>query len=402
LKKYIIILCDGMADEPLQSLGGKTPMEAADTVHMNELARKSELGMVRTIPEEMEPGSDTANLSVLGYDPRVYYSGRSPLEALSIGVNLSDSDVSFRCNLVTLSEEQKQYDKKIMLDHSAGEITTEEAAILIQALREELAIAGYAFYPGVSYRHLLVQEQGEVILLMPPHDILDQEISNYLTHPAILREMMERSYHILQSHPINQDRRKRGLKVANSVWFWGAGVKPTLPSFTEKYGLRGAMISAVDLLKGIAVGSGMHNIDVEGATGGLDNNYRGQGEAAVKALVEENFDFVYVHIEAPDEMGHQGNYVDKIKAIENIDQMIVGPMVAELSAAHVPFRMLVLPDHPTPVARRTHTKSPVPYLLYDSEKKVFESEMFDEKEADKTGIYVEQGEQLIRRLFGLT
>jgi len=402
LRKYIIILCDGMADEPLQLLDGKTPMEAADTVHMNELAKISELGMVRTIPQEMEPGSDTANLSVLGYDPLIYYSGRSPLEALSMGVDLSDTDVSFRCNLVTLSEEQKEYDEKIMLDHSAGEITTEEAAILIQALKDELSITGYAFYSGVSYRHLLVQEQGEVIPLMPPHDILDQEISDYLTHPAILREMMEKSYDILRDHPINQERRSRGLKSANSAWFWGAGVKPTLPSFTEKYEKKGAMISAVDLLKGIAVGSGMHNIDVVGVTGGLDNNYLGQGEAAVKALVEDGFDFVYVHIEAPDEMGHQGNYKNKIKAIENIDHMIVGPMVAELSTADVPFRMLVLPDHPTPVALRTHTKNPVPYLLYDSEKKIRGSEKFDEKEAQKTGILIEQGEELIKKLFGLT
>jgi len=400
--KYVIILCDGMADEPLLLLDGETPMETADTFHMDELAKISELGMVRTIPEDMEPGSDTANLSVLGYNPRAYYSGRSPLEALSMGVNLKDSDVSFRCNLVTLSEEQAEYDKKIMLDHSADEITSEEAAVLIQALEDELPVAGYAFYPGISYRHLLVQEQGEVIPLTPPHDILDQEIGNYLTHPAILREMMVKSYDILQMHPINKERRKRGLKPANSAWFWGAGVKPSLPLFEEKYGIKGAMISAVDLLKGIAIGSGMDNIHVIGVTGGLDNDYLGQGEAAVYALLEEGYDFVYVHIEAPDEMGHQGNCKDKIKSIEYIDQLIVGPMVAELTAAKVPFRFMILPDHPTPVALRTHTKNPVPYLLYDSEKKVIGCEKFDEKEAKRTGIYVDQGEHLIKKLFNLT
>ena len=400
--KYIIILCDGMADEPLPMLDGKTPMEAAATVHMNLLAKTSELGMVRTIPEEMEPGSDTANLSVLGYDPRIYYSGRSPLEALSMGVILEESDVSFRCNLVTLSEEQEDYDKRIMLDHSAGEITSEEAAVLIQALKDELSLPRYSFYPGISYRHLLVQKHGEVIPLTPPHDILEQEIGDYLTHQVILRAMMEKSYDILQTHPINQERRKRGLRPANSAWFWGAGVKPSLPSFEEKYGIKGAMISAVDLLKGIAVGTCMDNIDVVGVTGGLDNDYFGQGAAAVKALLEEGYDFVYVHIEAPDEMGHQGRCKDKIKAIEKIDQLIVGPVMSALSVAKVPFRMLILPDHPTPVALRTHTKNPVPYLLYDRENMVFGNADFDEKTAKKTGILVNEGEQLIKKLFGLT
>ena len=317
--KYIVILCDGMADEPLEELNGMTPMEAAHTPNMDRLAKESEIGMVQTVPEGMAPGSDTANLSVIGYDPKEYYTGRSPLEALSIGVDMEQTDISFRCNLVTLSEEEESYEDKKILDHSAGEISTEDAAVLMDALMQGMKRAGYEFYVGTSYRHLLIHKYGSLVDLTAPHDILTKKIGDYLPEDAVLREMMETSYRILNEHPLNQERRAKGLNPANSVWFWGAGTRPALTSFEEKYEKKGAMISAVDLLKGIAVGAGMDNITVEGANGGLHTNYTGKAEAAVDALAVHGYDFVYVHIEAPDEMGHQGNVQNKIKAIDNSD-----------------------------------------------------------------------------------
>ena len=330
--KYIVILCDGMADEPLEELGGRTPLEAARTENMDRLAKSSEIGMVQTVPDGMAPGSDTANLSVIGYDPRKYYTGRSPLEALSIGAPMEPSDVSFRCNLVTLSEEEENYEDRHILDHSSDEISTEEAAELIRALSEGLKRDGYTFYVGTSYRHLLIQKNGTVVELTAPHDILTKRIGEYLPEDEVLREMMIKSYDILKDHPINVKRRAEGKNPANSAWFWGAGTRPMLTSFEEKNGVKGAMISAVDLLKGIAAGAGMHNIIVEGANGGLNTNYSGKAEAAVKALTEDGFDFVYVHIEAPDEMGHQGSVERKIQAIENIDEKIIGPVNRALDA----------------------------------------------------------------------
>ena len=398
--KYIVILCDGMADEPLESLGGRTPLEAARTPGMDRLAGKSEIGMVRTVPEGMAPGSDTANLSVIGYDPRKYYSGRSPLEALSIGADMADDDVSFRCNLVTLSENEEKYEDRHILDHSSGEISTAEAAELMEALKTGLQREGYAFYTGISYRHLLIQSKGNVVDLTAPHDILTKRIGEYLPGDPVLREMMVKSYDILKDHPVNIKRREQGKNPANSAWFWGAGTRPALISFEKKNGVKGAMISAVDLLKGIAVGAEMDNITVEGANGGLDTNYAGKGQAAVKALIRDGYDFVYVHIEAPDEMGHQGSAENKILAIERIDEKIICPVVQAFQEAGTDFRMLILPDHPTPVRVRTHTGDPVPYLLYDSTENVNGPDTYSEKTGAQTGIYVAEGYTLLSRLLG--
>ena len=398
--KYIVILCDGMADEPLESLGGRTPLEAARTPGMDRLAGKSEIGMVRTVPEGMAPGSDTANLSVIGYDPRKYYSGRSPLEALSIGADMAADDVSFRCNLVTLSENEEKYEDRHILDHSSGEISTAEAAELMEALKTGLQREGYTFYTGISYRHLLIQSKGNVVDLTAPHDILTKRIGEYLPGDPVLREMMVKSYDILKDHPVNIKRREQGKNPANSAWFWGAGTRPALISFEKKNGVKGAMISAVDLLKGIAVGAEMDNITVEGANGGLDTNYAGKGQAAVKALIRDGYDFVYVHIEAPDEMGHQGSAENKILAIERIDEKIICPVVQAFQEAGTDFRMLILPDHPTPVRVRTHTGDPVPYLLYDSTENVNGPDTYSEKTGAQTGIYVAEGYTLLSRLLG--
>ena len=398
--KYIVILCDGMADEPLESLGGRTPLEAARTPGMDRLAGKSEIGMVRTVPEGMAPGSDTANLSVIGYDPRKYYSGRSPLEALSIGADMAADDVSFRCNLVTLSENEEKYEDRHILDHSSGEISTAEAAELMEALKTGLQREGYAFYTGISYRHLLIQSKGKVVDLTAPHDILTKRIGKYLPGDPVLREMMVKSYDILKDHPVNIKRREQGKNPANSAWFWGAGTRPALISFEKKNGVKGAMISAVDLLKGIAVGAEMDNITVEGANGGLDTNYAGKGQASVNALIRDGYDFVYVHIEAPDEMGHQGSAENKILAIERIDEKIICPVVQAFQEAGTDFRMLILPDHPTPVRVRTHTGDPVPYLLYDSTENVNGPDTYSEKTGAQTGIYVAEGYTLLSRLLG--
>lgn len=396
--KYIVILCDGMADEPIAELGGKTPLEAAHTANMDKLAKTAEIGMVQTVPRGMSPGSDTANLSVIGYDPRKYYSGRSPLEALSIGAEMGDTDVSFRCNVVTLSEDEENYEDRIILDHSSGEITTQEAAELIQALREGLEREGYTFYVGTSYRHLLIQKDGKTVDLTPPHDILTKRIGEYLPTDEVLREMMVKSYDILKDHPVNVKRKAEGKNPANSAWFWGAGTRPALTSFEEKNGVKGAMISAVDLLKGIAVGAGMQNITVEGANGGLHTNYSGKAQAAVKALTEDGFDFVYVHIEAPDEMGHQGCTADKVTSIEQIDEKIIGPVAEGLAKAGCEFRMLILPDHPTPIRVRTHTGDPVPYLLYDSTKEVDGARVYGETAAAQSGVMEEYGHMLLTHL----
>ncbi|MBM6948244.1 cofactor-independent phosphoglycerate mutase [Mordavella massiliensis] len=366
--KYAVVLGDGMAGWPLEELGGRTTLEAASTPVMDRLARTAQIGLASMVPEEMAPGSDTANLSVLGYDPRIYYTGRSPLEALSIGVDMAADDVSFRCNLVTLSEEEERYEDRHMLDHSSDEISTEDAAILLADLKKDLEREGYTFYAGTSYRHLLVWKKGQVTELVPPHDILTKRIGAYLPEDAQLREMMERSYDILSAHPLNLERKRRGLHPANSAWFWGAGTRPRLASFSEKTGMRGVMISAVDLLKGLAAGAGMDRVLVEGANGGLNTNYEGKADAAAHALLQDGYDFAYIHVEAPDEMGHQGSIENKIRAIEYLDGRVIGRLADALDAAGEAYRLLVLPDHPTPIRARTHTKDPVPYLLYDSRR----------------------------------
>ena len=396
--KYVVILGDGMADEPIARLDGKTPLEYADTPAMDELARVSEIGMVRTIPDGMSPGSDTANLSVMGYDPKIYYTGRSPLEALSIGVDMKTDDVAIRCNLVTLSEEGA-YGEKTIIDHSSDEISTEDAGVLLDAVRRELENDTYRFYLGTSYRHCLIWAKGSVVELTPPHDVLGQVIGDYLPQDAILRQMQERSYEILSRHPLNLERKRQGKNPANSIWFWGAGTRPDLSSFYEKYHKRGVMISAVDLLKGIAVGAGMDNISVEGANGGLHTNYEGKARAAVKALSLDGYDFAYIHVEAPDEMGHQGSVERKIQAIENLDQRVIRLVKEGLDEANVPYRMLVLPDHPTPIRVRTHTADPVPYLLYDSSRKEEHSYHYNEKEAALTDHKLAEGWMMMERLF---
>lgn len=387
-----------MADLPIESLGNKTPLEYAVTPKMDELASKGEIGMVHTIPDGMKPGSDTANLSVLGYNPRQYYSGRSPLEALSIGVPMKDTDVALRCNIVTLSEEEDTYEERTMVDHSASEISTEECAVLLEAVRKELETDIYKFYVGTSYRHCLIWANGKVVDLVQPHDILGQKIGDKLPQDEALRTMMKKSYDILVNHPINIERKKRGLNPANSCWFWGAGTKPSLSPFEEKTHLKGAMISAVDLLKGIAVGSSMKVITVEGANGGLDTNYEGKAQAAIDVLTKDNYDFVYVHLEGPDEMGHQGSVEKKVKAIERLDARIIKPIVEGLEAAGEEFRLVVLPDHPTPISIRTHTSENVPYLLYDSRKEQQHDWHYNEREASQTDNFIAEGHKLIEYL----
>jgi len=388
-----------MADRPIEALGNETPLAYAKTPMMDELAAKGEIGMVHTVPDGMSPGSDTANLSVLGYNPRKYYSGRSPLEALSIGVPMKDTDIALRCNLVTLSEEEDRYEDRTMIDHSSSEISTEDAAVLLEAVRKELETDEFKFYVGTSYRHLLIWDKGEVVSLAQPHDILEQKITDKLPENKALYEMMKKSYDILVNHPINIERKKQGLHPANSCWFWGAGTKPSLSSFEEKTGKKGAMISAVDLLKGIAVGSSMKVITVDGANGGLHTNYEGKAQAAVDVLTDKGYDFVYVHLEAPDEMGHQGSVERKVQAIENLDARIIRPIVEGLRAKGEDFRMVVLPDHPTPICIRTHSSDSVPYLLYDSTREQANTWKYNEAEAEKTDNFVAEGYTLIDHLF---
>ncbi len=395
--KYVIILGDGMADEPIESLGGKTPLQAAHKPVMDEMAKKAEQGIAYTVPDNLPAGSDVANLSMLGYDPQKYYSGRSPLEALSIGVDMKDTDVALRCNIVTL-EEDGEYEDKAILDHSAGEITTEEAKILIEAVRKELEDDEYKFYPGVSYRHLTIWDHGKMADLVPPHDILGKKIGEYLPKEEKLREMMKKSFDILDHHPINEARAEKGLNKANSIWFWGAGTKPALDEFESRTGMKGAMVSAVDLLKGIAVGAKMRNLDVEGANGGLDTNYKGKAEAALEALLEKGDDFAYIHVEAPDEMGHQGNTEHKIQAIEYLDDQVVRIVKEGLEKAGEDFRMLIGPDHPTPIAIRTHTKDPIPFMIYDSRRPLGSQEEYSEAAARSTGLVMEYGYELMNRL----
>lgn len=399
--KYVVVLGDGMADYPIKEIDGKTPLEYAKTPVMDQLAKVSEIGLVHTIPDGMSPGSDTANLSVIGYDPKIFYSGRSPLEALSIGVDMKPTDISLRCNIVTVSEDESNYADKKIIDHSSSEISTAEAAKLLAAVRKELENEEYKFYVGTSYRHLTIWDQGKTVELTPPHDILGKTIGEYLPQDRVLREMMEKSYEILNNHPINEARRQKGLNPANSLWFWGAGTRPALTSFEEKNQKKGVMISAVDLLKGIAVGAGLTNIIVEGADGTLNTNYEGKALAAVKALAEDDYDFAYIHVEAPDEMGHQGSLERKLKAIEYLDGRVIGVVKEALDKAGVDYRMMILPDHPTPISLRTHTSDPVPYMLYDSTNLLHNEYLYNEKEAKESGNYIANGHEAIDHLFSV-
>ena len=395
--KYLVVLCDGMADYPVEELGNKTPMQAAHKPNMDMLAKDSEVGLVKTVADGLKPGSDVANLSVLGYDPAVYYSGRSPLEAGSIGIDMKPTDVSFRCNLVTLSDEENFEDKTI-IDYCAGDISSAEAKQLIDYLKGYFDNDRVCLYAGVSYRHCLIWHNGtlDVGTLTPPHDITGKKIAKYIPtaeNARPLLEMMKKSCELLANHPINIERVKKGLNPANAVWFWGEGVRKPLASFKDKFGLNASMISAVDLLKGIGKFSGMNVVNVEGATGYLDTNFEGKAEAAAKEFAAGS-DFVYVHIEAPDECGHRHEIQNKVKAIELIDQKVLAPLIEALKA-YGEYRIMILPDHPTPLALRTHTNDPVPYLIYDSRVRKNGVDCFCEETAKQTGIYVPTGHTLI-------
>ena len=400
--KYVVVLGDGMADYKIERLGNKTPLEYAETPNLDALAKYAEIGLCRTVPAELKPGSDVANLSVLGYDPRTCYSGRSPLEAVSMGIALSDTDVTMRCNLVTLSDEEA-YEDKYMLDYSAGEISTEEARELVEYLAQHIAAyRGMSLHAGVSYRHCLVLENGETgNTLTPPHDITGKPVRGHLPEGPMaktLLEVMKLSASLLKDHPINRARIAAGKNPANSVWFWGEGTKPALENFEAKFKKRGGVISAVDLIKGIGILAGMRIIDVPGATGNYDTNFAGKANAALRALLD-GLDLVYIHMEAPDECGHQGDIEHKVYSIEQIDRKVVGPIAEGLRAAGEDFAMLVCPDHPTPIAVRTHVSDPVPYLLYCSrETGRCGASSYNESSAKGTGIFVEHGWELMQKL----
>lgn len=393
--KYIVILGDGMADTPFEGLGGKTPLEVAHKPNIDSLANRSICGMCKTVPDGIKPGSDVANLSVMGYSPLKYYSGRSPLEALSIGVNMADDDLAVRCNLVTLSDEENYLDKT-MVDYSAGEISSEEAAELIKAVHYALGSQTFDFYSGVSYRHCLIRHHGERgTEYTPPHDISGRVIGDYLPRGLYGEEMlslMVASYDILKDHPVNLKRIAEGKNPANSIWLWGEGSKPSLPDFKGLRGLKGAMISAVDLLKGIAIASGMDVIDVEGATGTVKTNFSGKAEACVNAI-RNGYDYVYLHMEAPDECGHQGDTEGKVKSIELIDEKVVGYILKELEGEDL--RILVCPDHPTPLATKTHSSEPIPFVIYDSTCIKDGAFAYTENECKKTGLLLNSGDELV-------
>ena len=399
--KYIIVIGDGMADYPVEELGGKTPLEVAEKPNIDYLARHGRVGLVKTTPDGMKPGSDNTNLGIMGFDPVQYYTGRSPLEAVSLGIDLADTDVSYRVNLVTLSDEP-DYQDKTMIDYSSDEISTEESSQLIDYLAKHLNTEQIHFYPGISYRHCMVYSHGETGQeLTPPHDILDQKISGYLpkgSQADTFLMLMKRSYELLKDHPINKDRIKRGLRPANSIWPWGEGKRPAIPSLHEKYGIKGSVISAVDLIKGIGICAGMNSVDVEGATGNVNTNYHGKAEAALEEL-RNGSDFVYVHVEAPDECGHRHEVENKVKAIELIDQYIVGYIMETLKKEGEDFHLLVMPDHPTPLKLRTHVSDPVPFVLYCSEKELTpHAEGYTEKKAEETGCFEERAYELMDRL----
>ena len=398
--KHIVILGDGMADYSVPEFDGKTILDVANKPNIDYMSSKGELGLVKTVQDGMKPGSDVANLSVMGYDTKKYYTGRSPLEAASIGINMYDTDVTFRCNFVTLSGEE-EYEDKTMLDYSAGEISTAEAKELIKTISSELNTEIIQFYAGISYRHLTVWSNGSTnVELTPPHDISDKKITDYLPKgdgAELILEMMKISEKILRNHPVNVKRIKSGKKPANSIWIWGEGKKPILPSFEKKYKLKGSVISAVDLIKGIAICANMRSIDVEGATGTYHTNFDGKAEAALKALLEDNDDFVYIHMEAPDECGHQGDAHNKKLSVELIDEKVVGRLRRELEAKGVPYKMLILPDHPTPISLKTHVSDPVPYIIYNSENELDTKLSYNEENAKSTGVYIEEGYTLMDR-----
>ncbi len=399
--KYIVILGDGMADYPLGELGGKTPLQAAQKPNFDFMAQKGEVGLVKTIPDGQKPGSDNANLSVLGYDPTIYYSGRSPLEAVSIGIALGEDDVTYRCNLVTISQAER-YEDAVMVDYSSDEISTVEADELIRFLAGRFSELGVELYTGISYRHCMVLRDAETgTVLTPPHDISDKQVGAYLPkdgNAQLLTYLMKESHKLLRDHPVNQKRIRQGKRPANSTWFWGEGRKPALSPFYEKYGKKGAVISAVDLIKGIAICAGMKSIDVPGATGNIDTNFEGKAQAALDALAA-GADFVYVHIEAPDECGHRHEVQNKVRAIELIDEKIAGPILEEMNKRQEEFAIMVLPDHPTPLSLRTHVAEPVPFLIYRNTGMNGSGLPYDEASAKSTGLFIDKGHELLGYFF---
>ena len=398
--KYVVVLYDGMADYPVPALGGKTPMMVAKKPNFDRMAKHGTVGLVRTVAHGLTPGSDVANLSVMGYDPCLYYTGRSPLEAVSMGIDLSDTDVALRCNLVTLSDEE-DYSEKTMVDYCAGDISSEEAAEIIKTVEEKLGNDIFAFYSGVSYRHCLVWHGGktEIGKLTPPHDISGRKIGGYLNKnpdAAGLLELMEKSCEILKDHPVNLKRISEGKRPANSIWLWGQGSRPSLPSFEKLYGVKGSVISAVDLLKGIGICAGMNTPDVEGATGYIDTNFEGKAQKAVEEL-ENGSDFIYIHIEAPDECGHRNEPENKVKAIELIDSRVL-PIVLEALEKYDDYKVMILPDHPTPIVTGTHASDPVPFMIYHKkDEKDSGVDLINEETASKTGIFIEEGPSLMGR-----
>jgi 2,3-bisphosphoglycerate-independent phosphoglycerate mutase len=383
--KYLVMLCDGMADLPLADYNNKTPMELAKKPNMDYLAKMGKVGMIKTVPDGYAPGSDVANLSCMGFDPKICYTGRSPLEAASIGINLGDDDLAFRCNLVTLSDEEN-YSDKTMIDYSAGDISSKDAKILIDAVSEKLGTDVISFYAGVAYRHCMVLKDTKDTFgtLTPPHDISDRVIGQYLTDNQLILNLMKKSYDILKNHPLNLERIKEGKKPANSIWLWGQGTKPLIPNFYNKWGLKGAVVSAVDLIKGIGKSAGMNVCEVEGATGYIDTNFKGKAEKAIDEF-KNGADYVYIHVEAPDECGHRGETENKIKAIELIDSEILGRVLPQLNS-YDDYKVLLLPDHPTPLSIKTHSSDPVPYLIYQKSKEKDNSlKNFCEKEVSAVG-----------------
>ena len=395
--KHVVILYDGMADYPVPALDGKTPMMCAKKPNFDALASKGEVGLIRTVAPGLKPGSDVANMSVMGFDPMKYYTGRSPLEAVSIGVKLSDDDVTLRCNLVTLSDEEN-YEDKTMVDYSAGDISTEEAAEIIKSVEEFFGNDIYKYYSGVQYRHCLVVKGGttELGTMTPPHDISGRVIGPYLsTHENAkeLIEMMKKSYDFLMEHPVNKARVAKGQRPANSIWLWGEGRKPGLPAFEDLYGKKGAVISAVDLLKGIAICAGMEAPDVEGATGYIDTNFVGKAEEAIRQL-KNGKDFVYVHFEAPDECGHRNEPENKVRAIELIDEQVL-PVILKGLEEYDDYKIMILPDHPTPIVTKTHASDPVPYMIYHKNGEVEGVETINEETAKGTGNFIEHGPSIM-------
>ena len=395
--KYLVVLYDGMADYPVPALGGKTPMELAKKPLLDKLARFGRVGTVKTVAEGLKPGSDIANMSVLGYNPKECYTGRSPLEAVSIGVDMKDTDIIFRTNLVTLSDEEN-YEDKTMVDYSAGDISTAEATEIIKSVQEHFGNEKFAFYSGVAYRHCLVWNNGTLDLgkMTPPHDISGKVIKEHLSDSENAKEliaMMKESYDFLMEHPVNKERMAKGERPANSIWLWGEGTKPALSNFKEKYGVDGSIISAVDLLKGIAKCAGMGSPDVEGATGYIDTNFEGKADCAIEELKTK--DFVYIHIEAPDECGHRNEPENKVKAIEMIDERVLARVLPELDK-YDDYKVMVLPDHPTPIVTMTHAGDAVPYLIYQKSKAADNGiESFTEATAKEAGNYIEIGYSLM-------